>query len=100
MLDAVGSTNKSIFQLSHTLQVLAAMIATLMICSLSFKELMLKPPPPPEGEQKSFIAKIVHVDNWRNKKFVIWALCVPSALFGYFVPYVHIVSWGGYTNFV
>jgi hypothetical protein len=32
------------------------------------------------------------VDNWKNKKYVVWALAIPSALFGYFVPYVHIVS--------
>ena len=33
----------------------------------------------------------MNVSNWRNSKYVIWALAVPSALFGYFVPYVHIV---------
>ena len=39
----------------------------------------------------SCFRQIVNVSNWRNSKYVIWALAVPSALFGYFVPYVHIV---------
>ena len=34
----------------------------------------------------------MHVENWRNPKYVIWSLVVPCALFGYFVPYVHIVA--------
>jgi MCP family monocarboxylic acid transporter-like MFS transporter 10 len=35
----------------------------------------------------------VYFDNWKNKKYVIWALAVPSALFGYFVPYFHLVAY-------
>lgn len=27
---------------------------------------------------------------WRRKKYVVWACAIPIALFGYFVPYVHI----------
>jgi len=30
-------------------------------------------------------------DIWKNKRYVIWAIAIPMALFGYFVPYVHIV---------
>ena len=40
----------------------------------------------------SWWREIINVDNRRNRKYVIWALLVPSALFGYFVPYVHIVE--------
>ena len=36
--------------------------------------------------------KLVYLDNWRNKRFVVWTLAVPLALFGYFVPYCHLVS--------
>ncbi len=65
----------------------------LVISSLNFKPLM---PPPIEDEEekknKSCIAQIVNVDNWKNRKYLIWSLAVPSALFGYFVPYVHIVA--------
>ena len=80
-------------QLPNTLRFLAGMIATLTVCALSFKELMPRPAAARPGEaKKSCVEQIVHVDNWKNKKYVIWALSVPSALFGYFVPFVHIVS--------
>ena len=60
-----------------------------MVAALSFKPLM---PKIQTTEQKSCISQVINVDNWKNKKYVIWALAIPSALFGYFVPYVHIVS--------
>ena len=82
----------SFLQLANTLRCLAGLIATLTVCALSFKPLMPKPVARPEEPKKSCVEQIVHVDNWRNKKYVIWALSVPSALFGYFVPFVHIVS--------
>ena len=82
----------SLLQLANTLRCLAGLIATLTVCALSFKPLMPKPVARPEEPKKSCVEQIVHVDNWRNKKYVIWALSVPSALFGYFVPFVHIVS--------
>ena len=33
---------------------------------------------------------LVYLPNWRNKRFVVWTLAIPLALFGYFVPYVHL----------
>ena len=43
-------------------------------------------------EYDSIIDQVVYLDNWRNKRFVIWTLAIPLALFGYFVPYVHLVG--------
>jgi len=37
------------------------------------------------------LRKLINVDIWRRRKYVIWALVLPIALFGYFVPYVHMV---------
>lgn len=34
----------------------------------------------------------VRQDIWRDKLYVIWAIAIPVALFGYFVPYVHLVE--------
>ena len=31
--------------------------------------------------------------NWTNFRSVVWAVCLPSALFGYFVPFVHLVEY-------
>lgn len=38
----------------------------------------------------NFMRSIINFDNWKKKKYIIWALSIPVALFGYFVPYVHI----------
>ena len=43
-------------------------------------------------EYAIIIDQVVYLDNWRNKRFVIWTLAIPLALFGYFVPYVHLVG--------
>jgi len=34
----------------------------------------------------------LNFEIWKNKKYVIWAIAIPTALFGYFVPYVHMVK--------
>merc|ERR1712223_2240739 len=69
---------------------LAALTSIQMMAALSFKPLM---PPRDESEpKKDCLHQIINVDNWKNMKYVIWALAIPSALFGYFVPYVHIVQ--------
>ncbi|CAB3371550.1 Hypothetical predicted protein [Cloeon dipterum] len=55
---------------------------------------------PPKGSQataeKSPTTKkqsIINRDNWRVKRYVIWTICIPCSLFGYFVPYVHMVKF-------
>ena len=69
---------------------LAGMTSIQMMAALSFKPLM---PTRDESEpKKDCLHQLINVDNWKNTKYVIWALAIPSALFGYFVPYVHIVS--------
>lgn len=84
--------------LTHCLSMFTVMTSVLILCALCFKPLI----PPSvevergeEGSSKiwSLVEKVIHLDNWRNKRYVIWALAIPSALFGYFVPYVHIVSF-------
>jgi MCP family monocarboxylic acid transporter-like MFS transporter 10 len=62
-----------------------------MVAALTFKPLM--PPIVDSGPKKDCINQIINVDNWKNKKYVIWALAIPVSLFGYFVPFVHIVSY-------
>ena len=91
----------SYFQLKVCMWFLAGMTSIQMMAALSFKPLM---PSRDESEpKKDCLHQLINVDNWKNTKYVIWALAIPSALFGYFVPYVHIVScyqismsWFGY----
>jgi len=80
------------FQLKNCLLVLAGSTATLIFASLSFKPLMPPPVKSTNSAKGGCCSQIINLDNWKNKKYVIWSLAIPSALFGYFVPYVHIVQ--------
>ena len=37
--------------------------------------------------------KFLNVRIWRNRGYVVWAVANGVSLFGYFVPFVHLVSW-------
>ena len=87
------------FGLQTTLQVLSGVIGLLMICALSFV-----PRLPLQGDNSGksnetegqvprlLWEKYIDFSIWKNKKYVIWAIAVPIVMFGYFVPYVHLVS--------
>lgn len=77
-------------------------VMTLMSCFVILFAAVYKPlqPPPPSKEKKAsrsrcynFTRSIVNFDNWKKKKYIIWAISIPIALFGYFVPYVHIAKF-------
>merc|ERR1719312_1247048 len=100
--------------IAHSLRLLTVLVGFLMVSSLSFK-----PQLPPKqsdslephensidsssgsgGERNKkrskcyrLASKVVYFPNWRNIKYVIWTLAVPTALFGYFVPYVHLTKY-------
>ena len=63
-----------------------------------FSPLNSKEPSPSESlaadnlNTGSLVERFIYVENWRNKRFIIWAMATPCALFGYFVPFVHLVS--------
>ena len=102
--------------LEPCLQLLASLTSILIICSFTFTPLLPPAPPPAVQNASAFkrllekvlcqqqqqlnnnwkiylliTSQVVYLDNWRNKRFVIWTLAIPLALFGYFVPYVHLV---------
>lgn len=99
------------FGLSHTMQCLAILLALTMLSALVFKPLVVHSPNEcsekleahmqaanshEEESQKHRVKncfhKLFNVKIWKNRQYVIWAIAFPSALFGYFVPYVHLVS--------
>lgn len=64
-----------------------------MFCSFLFKPLDPKSPKDELKEKKKLLTMLkeaVNVLIWKRKKYVVWASAIPVALFGYFVPYVHI----------
>lgn len=86
-------------KLEATMMCMSALIAVIMSCALLFKPLpgagVTSSDQSPRFYKHSVwrqVKSAINTDIWRRKKYVIWALAVPSALFGYFVPYVHMVS--------
>eukprot|EP00092_Neocalanus_flemingeri_P006507 GFUD01007014.1.p1 GENE.GFUD01007014.1~~GFUD01007014.1.p1 ORF type:complete len:481 (+),score=96.44 GFUD01007014.1:263-1705(+) len=80
--------------LEPCLQMFAGMSSVLILCALTFIPVL--PPTPAAAKQQKMskfmevAEKLVYLDNWRNKRFVVWAFAIPLALFGYFVPYCHL----------
>ncbi|KAJ9587794.1 hypothetical protein L9F63_018777, partial [Diploptera punctata] len=87
--------------LESTMICMAVLISLIMGCAMLFKPLpgMQQQSSPAQTSRihgQSFWKKVrgaVNVDIWKKKRYVIWALAVPSALFGYFVPYVHMLKF-------
>ena len=60
-----------------------------MVCSLSFKPVL-------ETSIRKEITKIkpvINMENWRNPRYILWLTAAPCAMFGYFVPFVHLVAY-------
>ncbi|OXU27002.1 hypothetical protein TSAR_014654 [Trichomalopsis sarcophagae] len=83
------------FGLEGTLRALAVLTGVVMLCGTLFKPIHLHSADEEEElkRKKKFstmLKETVNVSIWKRKKYVVWASAIPIALFGYFVPYVHI----------
>ncbi|XP_015177602.1 PREDICTED: monocarboxylate transporter 10 isoform X2 [Polistes dominula] len=82
------------FGLEGTFRSLAALTAIIMACALLFKPIPLKKSPRYRTTQttkfRDCLKEVINVSIWKKKRYVVWAVSIPLALFGYFVPYVHI----------
>ena len=76
---------------ANTLRFLSGLITTLMICVLSFKPLIKVQPT--ESRGKNFLDSVFHVDNFRNRKYIIWALSVTVAVLGMYVPFYYLIEY-------
>jgi len=82
------------YGLKNCLRTMMVMSSFIILFSIIYKPLQPPPPKKPEKINKSrcynVTRSIINFDNWKRKKYVVWAISIPVALFGYFVPYVHI----------
>lgn len=81
--------------LRYTMLILGGLMSLLILYALCWKETLRpqrKPESFPSTESLPFIKQLLNVDIWKQKGFRIWVFTVPMALFGYFVPYIHLVS--------
>ncbi|XP_043918666.1 monocarboxylate transporter 10 [Protopterus annectens] len=82
--------------LFNTLRFLSIFMFILFLAGFTYK-----PWPPTEKKNKSdkknsfkcpSASKVFNVHVWKILVYRIWAFGIPTALFGYFVPYVHLMS--------
>ncbi|XP_063773211.1 monocarboxylate transporter 10 [Pseudophryne corroboree] len=76
LLDGIG--------LYHTLRVLCILMFILFLAGFTYKPLI----PRPSNRRK----QIFNFSIFKSKSYCIWAFGIPAALFGYFVPYVHLMN--------
>lgn len=76
--------------LAWLFRLLAVFAFGITLCGLLFTPLsIISKPPRQDNTAKTYIRTIINVEIWKNRKYKFWALSMPIALFGYFVPYVH-----------
>ncbi|VVD00482.1 unnamed protein product, partial [Leptidea sinapis] len=74
-------------------RILAVLTFGIALCGLLFKPVsvvVIEKPLTKETACSTLLKAVVNVQIWRNRKYRLWAISMPIALFGYFVPYVHI----------
>lgn len=87
------------YGLKIALRFIALLSSLIFVCALLYESPAAKGPalvPEPrkphkigESPLKKVLKSVINVDNWKKKKYVIWALAITVSQFGYFVPYVH-----------
>jgi len=76
------------------LQLFTCLSSLLILCGITFIPVLSSNKPltsqPTGSKFHQLVEKVIYLKNWQNKRFVVWTVAVPLALFGYFVPYVHL----------
>lgn len=83
------------YGLDWLFRLLAVFACVVALCGLLFKPLSTRTIKPTRADNsyRARIRSLINTDIWRIRKYKLWALSVPVALFGYFVPYVHIKTF-------
>ncbi|XP_051501425.1 monocarboxylate transporter 10-like [Myxocyprinus asiaticus] len=85
LLDRVG--------LQNTMRVLAIFMFILMLAGFTYKPLLPKPVSSSKsGSRCPSLNKVFNMHIWKSLGYRIWAFGIPAALYGYFVPYVHLMK--------
>ncbi|KAJ0183333.1 hypothetical protein K1T71_001309 [Dendrolimus kikuchii] len=76
-------------------RILSLITIGIVLCGLLFKPVLgsgvvVEKPSRQKDGCAALFRSIINVEIYKNKKYLMWALSMPVALFGYFVPYVHI----------
>ncbi|TRY95346.1 hypothetical protein DNTS_035029 [Danionella cerebrum] len=79
---------------AHTLRVLAGFMFILMLAGLTYRPLIPKIEVPDTKKKARRCCPgsrpLFNTQIWKSLGYRIWAFGIPAALYGYFVPYVHL----------
>lgn len=88
--------------IQNSFKYLTILMATLIFCSLTFKERIPKVSKKNEkktcsstqqlGSRKSLASLFLYDELWKNRLYLCWLISIPTGLFGYFVPFCHLVK--------
>ncbi|KAK8788746.1 hypothetical protein V5799_021478 [Amblyomma americanum] len=84
MLDVIG--------LQNTFRVMAVLMLTVAVCGVAFRSPAVIHNLNEDDKESSGCCDVLNKSIWKNRRFVVWVIAIPLALFGYFVPYVHLVQ--------
>ncbi|KAA0708997.1 Monocarboxylate transporter 10 [Triplophysa tibetana] len=85
LLDRVG--------LYNTLRVLSIFMFILVLAGFTYKPILPKPVSSEKsGGRCPALKRVFNLQIWKSLGYRIWAFGIPAALYGYFVPYVHLMK--------
>ncbi|XP_054900534.1 monocarboxylate transporter 10 [Poeciliopsis prolifica] len=76
--------------LQNTLRVFCVLIFVLIPAGFTYKPLL--PAKPAESQTGFRLSRIFNMNIWKSAGYRIWAFGIPAALYGYYVPYVHLMN--------
>ncbi|XP_023203349.1 monocarboxylate transporter 10 [Xiphophorus maculatus] len=77
--------------LQNTLRVFCILMFVLILAGFTYKPLL--PAKPAETQTGFRLSRIFNMNIWKSVGYRIWAFGIPAALYGYYVPYVHLMSY-------
>ncbi|XP_068433758.1 LOW QUALITY PROTEIN: monocarboxylate transporter 10 [Clinocottus analis] len=79
--------------LQSTMRVLCILMFVLMLAGFTYKPLLpVKSSQTRTGRRCPPLSQIFNLNIWKSLGYRIWAFGIPAALYGYFVPYVHLMK--------
>ncbi|XP_062896823.1 monocarboxylate transporter 10-like [Mobula hypostoma] len=79
--------------LNHTLRVISAFMFVLFLAGFTYKPLLPDEAKGKSSARKLNLKKLFNMKIWKLLGYRIWTIGIPTALFGYFVPYVHLMKY-------
>ncbi|XP_044025711.1 monocarboxylate transporter 10 isoform X2 [Siniperca chuatsi] len=79
--------------LQNTMRILCILMVVLMLAGFTYKPLLpVKSTNTHTGSRCPPMSQIFNINIWKSLGYRIWAFGIPAALYGYFVPYVHLMK--------